>query len=170
MKAFDFNGKKISLPDSWSEVTVAYYLREEFTRGDTIGLISALAGVEAKELANCDEDLSSQFKQVFAFLKDDPIEKWINNRTKEVNFLGEKITLPYKLELEWFGCKIMAQEQMFKHEHKALPYCLAIYLGKAGNIENWWDRVDELAEEVKKLPIKEMLPYWSFFLPTLLSK
>jgi len=171
MIKFSFEGKEIEAPTSWDEVTVGHFIKPEFLSGNAIELLSVLSGIAPSKIANTTVDLTEYFKKTVGFLEANP-SGWQGTYDKKMRLklLGVKCDVPKNIEMESFGKKIMLGELMAKSQfiYTAIPGAIAIYLGDQIYPNDWYKRIDEIAEAVLELPIHKVYPIVSFFL--ILSK
>ena len=166
---FKIGEKKVSAPTSWDEVTVKHFINPHFLSGSTIKLLAALTEIKPEELANCTDDLMKKFTKVTKFMKDDP-SGWKTDIPSHFTFMDKTMPVPVNIEVKMFGQKIMMQEAIKKYDNvfESMPDVIAIYFGAELYPADWFDRIDEMREEVLKMPIKEVAAVASFFLTSLL--
>ena len=163
---FNFEGKEVSVASEWNEVTVKHFIMPEFLSGNSIELLSALSGIPATKLANATPDTQKHFNKTVAFLNAD-VRGWQGKAgATSLKLMGVKCKIPKNIELESFGKKIMMGDVIAKHAfiYEAIPAAIAIYLGEQIYPDDWYKRIDEIAEEVLKLPINKVYSITAFFL------
>ncbi len=165
MITFDFEGQKVKMPTAWNEVTVEHFLKPEFLSGDALQLLSALSDIPMAKLANTTEDLTEKFEQGVKFMKDDP-NGWMAGSTKELKILDVNCTIPENIEVERLGQKIMMAQELSKHTYyySAIPQVIAIYLSPQIYPEDWYSKIEEVAEKIKQMPITKVYRIADFFL------
>ena len=165
MITFKIDNKEVTAPTIWEEVTVKHFINPYFLSGNTIKLLAALTELPADKLANSSEDLIKKFKKTTNFLQKNP-GGWLTDTPSELEFMGKKLKVPINLEVKMFGQKIMLQEAFTKYEsiYEAIPDAIAIYFGPELYPLDWFDRIDEMKQEVLPLSIKKVGPIASFFL------
>ena len=170
MIRFKLNDKTVEVATKWSEVTVKQFIDPNFLSGQTIKLLAALCEVKPEELAKCTEDLSEKFRKTSDFMKKAPAGWKTKEIPAEFTFMDKVLTVPVNLESKMFGQKIMMQEAIVKHDsiYQSIPDLIAIYFGAEIYPDDWFDRIDELKEEVLPMPIIKVAAIADFFLISLL--
>jgi len=167
---FNFEGVRVSVPTKWAEVTVEHFIKKEFLSGNAIQLLSVLSGIPAIKLANTTKDLTKHFERAVGFIKAEPLG-WRKGSKEEVLLMGVECRAPVNLELETFGQKILFGQALLKStfHYEAIPEAVAIYLAPQIYPDDWFERIDEVALEVKKLPIRNVWSMADFFLTNTLT-
>lgn len=170
MIKFNFEGNRISVPTEWGEVTVNHFIKKEFLSGNALQLLSVLSGIPALQLANTTKDLTNEFNRAVAFIKADPLG-WKRGDAKHIELMGVICTAPVDLELQTFGQKILFGQVLLKSKfhYDSIPEAVAIYLAPQIYPKDWFDRVEEVSNEVKKLPISAVWNMADFFLTNTLK-
>lgn len=172
MIKFKFNNATITAPNCWEEVSVEYFIKPEFLTKDTVSLLSALSGIPRKDLMNTKEDIEADLQRMVQFYIDDP-EGFRRNMPRPIKVMGKLVTIPLDIELERLGQKIMFQNVLSKHQfiYQAIPEAIAIYIIPSITEDGSFDDtlIDEVVEEIKKLPIVDVFPIADFFLSSLRS-
>jgi hypothetical protein len=166
MQKFDFDGKEVEAPTSWDEVTVGHFVKPEFLSGSSLKLMAALSGIPTSKLANATEQVAKEFEKTVSFLKKNPLG-WRGAGVPEtIEFLGVTCKVPKNIEMRSFGQKTMLADAILKSKftYDAIPDAIAIYFGPQVYKSDWFERMDELKEEAKKLPIANVFPIADFFL------
>jgi len=165
---FNFDDTRVGLPESWEEVTVDMFINPLFLAGDSLGLLSALSGIPKEKLANTTEDLNPYFNKCAKFIKANP-QGWRGEWDETITILEKTCTIPTDIELKMYGQKVMYGQALTKHDniYAAMPEAIAIYLAPQIYGEDWYEKIDELAEEVKKLPITKIFSIADFFLSSI---
>lgn len=165
-----FEDKTISVPTEWYEITVGYFIKSEFLSRDSIGLICALTGIERSVLLNSTENIMPQLNKMVEFYAKEP-EGYKGKLKKYLKFRGKKISIPQDIELERLGQKILFSAALGKYTfpYQAIPEVIAIYIIPQLTDDGSFDDslIDEVAEEVKLLPITQVYPIADFFLANL---
>ena len=170
MIKFNFEGKKITVPTSWEEVTVGHYINPHFLSGNAINLLASLADIDPLELANAPKDYSKHFVKVVEFINKDPLG-WKRGGTDKIELMGKTCTVPQNLENQTFGQKILFGQILSKTKfhYEVIPEAVAIYLAPQIYPEKWYERIDEIAENIKALPIREVNNIADFFLTSTIA-
>jgi hypothetical protein len=167
MIAFKFQNATIEAPDSWDEVTVAHFIKPEFLARDAVGLLSALTGIDRSTLLNATDDITEPLNKIVEFYAKDP-QGYKSHETENFKFRGKKIKIPKDIELEKLGQKILFGSAMGKHKfvYEAIPEAVAIYIIPLITSDGSFDDsiIEEVAEEIKLLKIKDVYPVADFFL------
>ena len=167
MIKFSFEDQQISLPTKWSEVTVAMFCAEGYRSGNSVKLLAALSGIEEKQLFNTTKDLTKYFKKASDFIVKNP-DGWKGEPTVPTTFtlLDVECKVPKNIELERFGQKVMFGTAVHKHKYtdEAIPEAIALYLAPQIYPDDWYERIDEVAEAVGELKIIDCYSLASFFL------
>ncbi len=166
MITFDFEGQRVTVPTSWSEVTVEHFIMPEFLSGDALKLLSALSGIPLEKLANTKGDYTEQFNKTVHFLNANPGGWAGGEKPDKFMLLNKPCKIPKDIELETFGQKIMMGQVIASNEfvYSAMPEAIAIYLGPQVFPKDWYNRIDEIAKEVLRMKISQVYPVAAFFL------
>ena len=170
MIAFNFEGKKIEVATKWEEVTVGHYINPHFLSGNAIQLLAALAEIDPLLLANAKKDYSKHFSKVVNFINKDPLG-WKRGGTEQLTVMGKTCLIPKDLESQTFGQKIMFGQILSKttFHYAVIPEAVAIYIAPQLYPKNWYEKIDEIAAEIKDLPIRDVNNIADFFLSNTLQ-
>ena len=166
MIKFQFRDKEISAPSQWEEVTVRHFINPHFLARDSIGLLSALSGIDRTVLLNATEDIAETLNKIVSFVALNP-NGYMGDVPKEFELMGKKCKVPVDIELKRVGQKIMLQDAMGRHKfiYQAIPEAVAIYLAPEINDGVFDDKmIPEVAEHVLGLRIMDVFPVADFFL------
>ena len=172
MIKFEFRDKTIEAPSQWEEVTVAHFINPHFLARDSIGLLSALSGIDRGVLLNATEDITEVLNKIVSFVALNP-NGYTGDVPQEFELMGKKCKVPVDIELERVGQKIMLQDAMgrYKFVYQAIPEAIAIYLipelTKSKEHPNGiFDdaMIPEVVEHVGALRIMDVFPIADFFL------
>jgi hypothetical protein len=166
MITFKFQDKDVKAPNSWEEVTVRHFINPYFLAGDSLSLLSALAGVDRKALANSKDDIMNDLNKMVKFMVKEPLG-YQGAVPKSFKLRGKECKIPQDIELERLGQKIMLQDAMTKYKfvYEAIPDAIAIYMLPSLNDGEFDDDlVPELREEVLDLMLVDVFPVADFFL------
>jgi len=167
MIEFKFEDRKVSIPSQWNEVTVEMFTDKDFLNNDGLGLLATLSGIDKDRLANTTENLDRHIGKALTFLRKDPIG-WRKGKVKPIEILNTICVIPKNIELERYGQKVMYGQYIIKYkDYSAMPYCVAVYLAPQIYPKDWYNRIDEIAEAIKKLSITTIFPIADFFLSSM---
>jgi len=159
---------KVSAPSSWEEVSVEHFINPLFLSGNSMGLLSALSGIDREVLMNSRADITGQLTRMVEFMAKDPKGYKKQKRSDTITLMGKKCKVPKDIELERVGQKIMFQDVMSKHKllYEGIPEAIAIYIIPELHPEGKFDdaMIPEVVEEIKKLRIVDVFPIADFFL------
>jgi len=165
MITFKFEDQKVSIPTAWAEVTVGVFSNPDFLSGNSLALLASLSGIDIGKLANTTEDLGPHFARAVKFMKESP-RGWAGKFYNKVKIMGVTCKVPKNIEFETFGQKVMYGQALAKHRTNfaTMPYGVAIYLAPQIDPLKWYERIEEIADAVKLLPITRVAPIADFFL------
>ena len=168
MIKFNFEEQTVEFPESWDEVPVKMFILPEFLSGDAMGMLSALSGVDKGRLCNTTENLDPYLTKAVKFLKTDPMG-WKGKKVKTVRILDVTCKVPKNIELEMYGQKVMYSQALARNDnyYQSMPECVAIYLAPIifpKEEDKWFDRIEQVTDAIKDMPITEIHPLADFFL------
>ena len=166
MIKFKFENQTVSLPEKWSEVSVGMFSSEHWRSGDPIKLLATLADIDHNLLYNTEADLTKYFVQVAKMMKD--VNGYKGKPEVPITFklLDIECKVPKDIEMRSFGQKIMYGMELAKKKYseEVIPQAIAIYLAPQIYPDDWYERIDEVAEAVKELKVVDCYTLADFFL------
>ena len=171
MKRIILCGKRVSIPESWIELSTGMWVQlMNIADGTTeLALISAFTGL-SEEVLSKSKDINID-RKVFGIVGwySVPIDFKALKRKTKVTVAGKEVKIPKDLGFKTLGQKILLQQRMKTTKgslSSLIPYAFAVYtapevLGDEYDLSN----VDEFVEsEINKIPIIDVFPIASFFL------
>jgi len=172
MIKFKFQDQTVSLPEKWSEVTVGIFSNSHFYSGDAIKLLASFSGIEVDKLYNTEVDLTKYLIQISNLVVKDPFG-YRSKPDVPITFtlMDVECKVPKDIEMRSFGQKVMFGQVLAKKKYtnEAIPEAIAIYLAPQIYPDDWYERIEEIAEEVKKLKVVDCYSLADFFLINILQ-
>ncbi len=172
---FNFDDKKVSLPEKWSEVTVEIFSNPDFYSGNAIYLLSSFSGVPVEKLMNTTKDLTKYLVQVSnLIIKDKEGYRGAPDVPITFKLLDVDCKVPKDIEVERWGQKIMYTQALAKckFSNEAIPEAIAIYLApQIYDKDEWYkpEQIETICEAVRKMKIVDCYSLADFFLSDILK-
>jgi len=168
--------REIKCPDSWATTSTAHYqnLMREWDGKDLVKLFAILTGENLQTIANS-HDLALEEALLMAtnFIYIEP--QTFKNAPTPKQFIYKKqfITFPKQVEGFSIGQSILIRQRLdeVKTYDELISYALAVYLQPkidGGDFDS--DRVDEIEDEILKMPITETYALGFFLLNPLMRR
>lgn len=170
MIQFKLNGKPISFPSCWEDLTFRQYLKIFTLEDDVIHVVSILSGIDYEILKKSTISGLNEVIMVASFLKTSPVisvtPKKIGKYDLPLNSKGE-----FDIQFESLGqfedmrkfMKNIPSNNIIEH-FKAFSTYAALYLQKIRDKEYNYDKAIKMIDEVELMPALEVISAGSFFL------
>ncbi len=164
---FKFEDKTVSLPEKWSEVSVEMFSNPHFYSGNAIKLLASFSGIGVDKLMNTTKDLTKYLVQISNLVvKDKNGYKGTPDVPITFKLLDVDCKVPVNIEMRSFGQKVMYGQALAKckYSNEVIPEGIAIYLAPQIFPKDWYERIDEVADEVRKMKVIDCYSLADFFL------
>lgn len=168
MIAFKLNGKKVSIPSSWDDVTMSHYL--SILNGevnDTTAMISLFTGISQEALKKAIIIGLDEVIGALSFLNTVPEFK---GKPDKVGMYQLPENIQFETLAQFEDMRALIKEcKDIKSVTKAYPKIVAIYLQKVRNKEYDYSRAQQMVDDVLAMPAKEVITVGAFFYVKLTS-
>lgn len=175
MITFKLNGKKVSFPSSWTDLTFDQYLKIMVSTGGIIDIIALFTGIEPSVLKQAKISGMESIITTLAFLKEphkfDSACNQAGKYSLPVNSKGQ-----FNIQLESLAQFEDMRSAMSKVETddivgytKAYATYVSIYLQKIRDGEYNSEKASDMIPEIMEMPAHEVITLGGFFFIKLLS-
>lgn len=161
---------KLEIPENWSEINVAQFVRleaEDWNGIDLIHLLSILSGKNLRKLDNVkDPKLFDALGPLLSFVAGDPPDFQALQLKPTFKINGRDLQVPRDLNLERIGQKILINNLLLNENvTKQIPQALAIYFQPIYDQVEKFDRrrIPAITKHIERTPIIEAFPIVNFF-------